>query len=145
MRGAWILAGLLALGGCASLRGIWPYEEPDLAKCSLEHGFVIGEGPGTVELWTCEGRPLVTLNEIEHRGNERKTVTRNHFYPSLGQGERLMGCRGRDENFDGTIALASGPTFEPELKRAWKADLKKWSWARTSPAGLVCNRGLAIN
>ena len=126
-----------------------PYAPPDLAQCSMAHGFVIGEAPefpGSVEIWKCPTQTLVMLNQMQGLGDDRKPVTRSHFSPEAGPGEQLMGCRGRDENYDGTVALnANAGGGKPQLRRAWKADLEKWEFVSVTPVELVCNRGLTVN
>lgn len=123
-----------------------PYAPPDLAHCSLAHGFVIGEAPefpGTVGIWKCPEQTVVTLNQMQGVGSDSRPVIRSHFSPQAGPGEQLMGCRGRDENFDGSVAIAGGVAgAKPQLRRAWKADLDKWEFVGTTADGLVCNRGL---
>jgi hypothetical protein len=126
-----------------------PYAPPDLAGCSMAHGFVIGEAPefpGSVEIWKCPGQTMVTLNQMQGVWPNSQPVTRSHFSPEAGPGERLMGCRGHDENFDGTVALTAGVSgAKPQLRRAWKADMNKWEFVSTSTTDLVCNRGLTVN
>jgi len=125
-----------------------PYAPPDLAGCSMAHGFVIGEAPefpGTVEIWKCPDQTVVTLNQMQGVFPDAKPVTRSHFSPEAGPGEQLMGCRGNDENYDGTVAVtASAEGAKPQLRRAWKADIEKWEFVKTSPTGLICNRGLTV-
>lgn len=126
-----------------------PYAPPDLAGCTLAHGFVIGEAPtisGMVEIWDCSGRTIVTLNQIRDLPAGGGPVTRYHFSPSPGPGESLMGCRGKDENFDGTLAITSvDGDNRPELRQAWKADTDKWQFVPSVRTGLICNRGLTAN
>ena len=126
-----------------------PYVPPDLGACSMAHGFVIGEAPpfpGTVEIWKCSGQTVVTLNQKQGMAPEDRPMTRSHFKPEAGPGERLMGCRGQDENYDGTVALVAGAgSADPQLQRAWKADMEKWVFVPVSPRGLICNRGLTVD
>ena len=114
----------------------------------MAHGFVIGEAPefpGSVEIWKCPTQTLVMLNQMQGLGDDRKPVTRSHFSPEAGPGEQLMGCRGHDENYDGTIAItANMGSAKPQLRRAWKADIEKWEFVSTSATDLVCNRGLTV-
>ncbi len=122
---------------------------PSPEGCSLAHGFVIGTAPfspGTIEIWNCSGKTIVTLNQIRDLPEGNGPVTRNHFCPELGPGERLMGCRGEDENFDGTVAItgASGGD-RPELREAWAADTGQWKFVPSARTGLICNRGLTAN
>jgi hypothetical protein len=140
---------VIAILAVALLIASLPYSPPNLAGCSLAHGFVIGEAPrfsGMVEIWDCYGRTLVTLNQIRDLPAGSEPVTRYHFIPSPGPGERLMGCRGNEETFDGTVAIAkSDGGNRPELRRAWKADTGKWQFVAGAPTDLVCNRGLTVN
>lgn len=126
-----------------------PYIPPDLARCSMAHGFVIGEAPdfsGSVEIWKCPSSTLVTLNQLQVEGAERRAVTRSHFSPVAGPGEQLRGCRGTDENFDGSVAfVTSSGSGKPRLQRAWKADLEKWQFVGIATDGLTCNRGLTVD
>ena len=126
-----------------------PYAPPDLSGCSLAHGFVIGEAPavsGMVEIWDCSGRTIVALNQIRDLPPGSGPVTRYHFSPSPAPGERLMGCRGEDENFDGTLAITSADGGNRmELRQVWKADTEKWQFVPGMRTGLICNRGLTTN
>jgi len=139
---------IIAIAVFIALQPPPPYEPPDFAGCSLAHGFVIGEAPlfpGTVEIWKCEGETIVALNQIQGLAPNSGPVTRSHFSPETGPGEQLMGCRGHDENYDGTVAVtANAGGAKPQLRRAWKADIEKWEFVRTPPANLVCNRGLTV-
>lgn len=125
-----------------------PYSPPDLSGCSMAHGFVIGEAPefpGTVEIWKCSGQTVVTLNQMQGLAPDTRPVTRSHFSPETGPGEQLMGCRGHNENYDGTLAVtASAGGAKPPLRRAWKADIGKWAFVSIPPTDLVCNRGLTV-
>ena len=144
-----MLLAILAVALLIAVSPPPPYAPPNLAGCSLAHGFVIGEAPslsGMVEIWDCSGRTIVTLNQIRDLPAEGAPVTRYHFSLSPGPGERLMGCRGEDENFDGTIAIASADGGNrPELRQAWKADTEKWQFVPGMRTGLICNRGLTVN
>ena len=125
-----------------------PYAPPDLAACSMAHGFVIGEAPpfpGTVEIWNCSGKTVVTLNQAQGSQPDAGPVTRSHFTPQTGPGERLMGCRGNDENYDGTVAIATGTVGgKAQLRQAWTADIEKWAFVPNAKTDLVCNRGLTV-
>ena len=144
---------LIAIVAFALLIGQLPppaYEPPSFAGCSMAHGFVIGEAPlfpGTVEICKCDGKTVVALNQIRGLPPDSKPATRSHFSPDTGAGEQLMGCRGVDENYDGTIAVttSSAPGSKPQLRRAWKADIDKWQFVPTPATNLVCNRGLTVN
>ena len=121
---------------------------PDREACSLAHGFVIGEAPflsGNIEIWNCRGRTIVALNQIRGLPADSGPVTRAYFCPDVGSGERLMGCRGENENFDGTVAIADAAGGNrPKLRKAWEADTANWKFLPTDAADLVCNRGLAV-
>jgi hypothetical protein len=126
-----------------------PYAPPNLSDCSLAHGFVIGEAPdfrGSIEIWNCAGKTVVTLNQI--RGLPPDTtgpLTRSHFSPETGPGEHLMGCRGSQENFDGTVAVTGGADdADPKVRRAWQADTEKWAFVPSLRTDLVCKRGLTV-
>ena len=125
-----------------------PYAPPDLAGCSMAHGFVIGEAPefpGSVEIWKCPEQTLVTLNQMQGVFPDAKPVTRSHFSPEASPGEQLMGCRGHDENYDGTVAITvNAAGAKPQLRRAWKADIEKWQFVSTPTTNLICNRGLTV-
>jgi len=125
-----------------------PYVPPNLAGCSLAHGFVIGDTPdypATVEIWKCAGQTVTTLNEVQGLPPNIRRQTRSHLEQEALPGEQLVGCRGQDENYDGTVALAAGPLAPtPQLVRAWKADIGKWQFIATPTWGLVCNRGLSV-
>ena len=140
---------IIAIAAFIALMPPPPYGPPNLAGCSMAHGFVIGEAPefpGTVEIWKCDGKTIVALNQIQGLAPNAEPVTRSHFSPETGPGEQLMGCRGSDENYDGTIGVTTNVAgAKPQLQRAWKADIEKWTFVKTSPAGLVCNRGLTVN
>lgn len=122
---------------------------PSPDGCSLAHGFVIGNmpfSPGTIEIWNCSGKTVVTLNQIRDLPEDNGPVTRNHFCPDLGPGERLMGCRGEDENFDGTVAITSASGGNrPELREAWSADTGQWKFVPSTRTDLICNRGLTVD
>lgn len=123
-----------------------PYAPPELAACTMAHGFVIGEAPpfpGTVEIWNCSGKTVVTLNQAWGLPPDTPPVTRSHFIPQTAPGERLMGCRGVDENYDGTVAISTGTVGgKAQLRQAWTADIEKWAFVPNSKTNLVCNRGL---
>jgi hypothetical protein len=122
---------------------------PSPGGCSLAHGFVIGDAPffkGAIEIWNCSGKTVVTLNQVRDLPEGKGPVTRNHFCPELRQGERLMGCRGEDENFDGTVAITSASAgSRPELREAWMADIGQWKFVPSKRTDLVCNRGLTVD
>lgn len=122
---------------------------PSPGGCSLAHGFVIGDSPfspGTIEIWNCAGKTIVTLNQVRDLPEGTGPVTRNHFCPELGPSERLMGCRGEDENFDGTVAITSASGGDrPELREAWSADTEQWKFVPGMRADLICNRGLTVD
>lgn len=122
---------------------------PNPGDCSLAHGFVIGNAPfspGTIEIWNCSGKTIVTLNQNRDQPEGSGPVTRNHFCPELGSDERLMGCRGEDENFDGTVAITSvAGGKRPELRKAWLADTGQWKFVPSTRTDLVCNRGLTVD
>lgn len=123
---------------------------PSPDDCSLAHGFVIGASPfspGTIEIWNCSGKTTITLNQVRDlpEGHDGP-VTRNFFCPKLGSDERLMGCRGEDENFDGTVAITSASAGNrPELRQAWTADTGQWKFVPSTRTDLICNRGLALD
>jgi len=122
---------------------------PGPGGCSLAHGFVIGDTPffqGTIEIWNCSGKAIVTLNQVRDLPEGAGPVIRNHFCPELGPDERLMGCRGEDENFDGTVAITSASGGDrPELRKAWFADTGQWKFVASTRTDLVCNRGLTVD
>lgn len=122
---------------------------PDPGRCSLAHGFVIGDAPfftGAIEIWNCSGRTVVALNQIRDLPEGSGPVTRNYFCPELGPGERLMGCRGEAENFDGTVAITNASGGDrPQLREAWLADTGQWKFVPGARTGLVCNRGLTAD
>lgn len=122
---------------------------PDPGGCSLAHGFVIGEAPffpGSIEIWNCSGKTVATLNQIRDLPDGSGPVVRSHFCPELGPNERLMGCRGEDENFDGTVAITSvAGGNRPELRQTWSADTGQWKFVPSARTGLICNRGLTAD
>lgn len=122
---------------------------PNPDGCSLAHGFVIGTAPfapGTIEIWNCSGKTVVTLNQVRDLPEGNGPITRNHFCPKLGPGERLMGCRGEDENFDGTVAITSASAGDrPQLREAWLADTGQWKFVPSTRTDLICNRGLTVD
>ncbi|MDK9704389.1 MAG: hypothetical protein OEL20_14740 [Sulfuritalea sp.] len=126
-----------------------PCALPIPGGCSLAHGFVIGNAPyfpGTIEIWNCAGKTIVTLNQVRDLPEGTGPVTRNHFCPELRPGERLMGCRGEDENFDGTVAITSASGGgRPDLREAWLADTGQWKFVPAMRTDLICNRGLTAN
>jgi hypothetical protein len=124
-----------------------PLPTPD--ACALAHGFVIGTtpfSPGTIEIWNCSGKTIVTLNQVRDLPEGTGPTVRNHFCPQLGSDERLMGCRGEDENFDGTVAITSvAESKRLELRKAWMADTGQWKFVPSTRTDLVCNRGLTVD
>ena len=87
-----------------------------------------------------------TLNQVRGREPGSGPLPRAFFCPELASGERLMGCRGGDENFDGTIAIASGAGGNrPELRSAWVADTDEWKFVPGKRDDWICNRGLTAN
>jgi hypothetical protein len=122
---------------------------PDRESCTLAHGFVIGEmpfSPGTIEIWYCSGKTIVALKQARDLPEGNGPTIRNFFCPALGADERLMGCRGETENFDGTVAIAgTAGGARPELREAWLADTVQWKFVPTSRDDLICNRGLTVN
>ena len=125
-----------------------PPPSVDLATCELTHGFLIGEAPpfqGAVEILKCPSRTVATLVQMQGEWPNHTRVTRSRFSPEPGPGELLMGCRGEDDNFDGTVAIAAMAEGKPQVRLAWKANLTKWEFAPVSIAGLVCNPGRALN
>lgn len=116
---------------------------PDLNRCDLSHSFVLGDTfdyPAAIEIWACQRKSVVTLNQILGRWPDRIRQLRSHLTTEAGPDERVVGCRKDFAYFSGIVAVAShADPLHPTVVRAWKADLDNWTFEKTAPSAVVCN------
>jgi hypothetical protein len=141
--------GVLPLLIAAAVAAIMlrPPVPPDLSECRLDHAFVLGDfpNPAAIEIWECPKSSVITLTELGPIAERRERKFRSHFMAEVAPNEKIVGCKDIFWLYSGVVAVTSElGQAQPLLSRAWRADLKKWSFDEATAGEVVCNRDFGL-